>query len=168
LHARYGDAFHERLRQSFAAAGLAYEPPADVVPNTMRALCVTEAARDAGLHRAVHDRLMQAYWEEGRDIGDPAELLALGVEAGLGPDAVEEAMESPALRERVVSSTRHAHAIGVTGVPAFLLDRRLLVLGAQPRDVFERAARHLGADELRAPRPSEEKERTASEERRPR
>ena len=33
LHARYGDAFHERLKQSFAASGLVYNPPPDVVPN---------------------------------------------------------------------------------------------------------------------------------------
>jgi predicted DsbA family dithiol-disulfide isomerase len=29
-------------------------------------------------------------------------------------------------------------------VPGFLLDRRLLVLGAQPRDVFEQAFARLG------------------------
>jgi predicted DsbA family dithiol-disulfide isomerase len=28
---------------------------------------------------------------------------------------------------------------GATGVPAFVLDRRLLVLGAQPEEVFEQA-----------------------------
>ena len=34
-------------------------------------------------------------------------------------------------------------ALRVTGVPGFLLDRRLLVLGAQPREVFERAFSQL-------------------------
>ena len=29
--------------------------------------------------------------------------------------------------------------VNVTGIPAFLLDRRFLVLGAQPRGVFEQA-----------------------------
>ena len=46
LRARYGDAFHERLKQSFAASGLVYNPPPDVVPNTMRPLHVTELARE--------------------------------------------------------------------------------------------------------------------------
>ena len=49
----------------------------------MRALRVTELARERGLHAAVHDRLMDAYWAEGRNIGDPAELRSLAVEAGL-------------------------------------------------------------------------------------
>lgn len=144
LHARYGEAFHDRLRQSFAAAGLVYNPPPEVVPNTMRALCVTELARDRGRHRAVHDRFMQAYWEEGRDIGDPGELRALAAEAGLEEEEeIEAAMEGDGYHERVLHSTARAHAIGVTGVPAFLLAQRLLVQGAQPRELFEQAVERL-------------------------
>ncbi len=139
LNARYGDAFHERLRQSFAAAGLVYNPPAEVVPNTMAALCVTELARERGLHAPVHDRLMRAYWEEGRNIGDPGELRSLAVECGLDEQEVTAVIEGDAYREQVRASTAQAHGIGATGVPAFLLDRRLLVRGAQPREVFEQA-----------------------------
>ena len=47
--------------------------------------------------------------------------------------------------ERVLASTAQAHTIGVTGVPAFVLDRRLLVLGAQPRELFEQAFEQLRA-----------------------
>ncbi len=139
LTARYGDAFHERLRQSFGAAGLVYNPPAAVVPNTMTALCVNELARERGLHAPVHDRLMRAYWEQGRNIGDPGELLTLAVECGLEEQEVTGVIEGDAYRARVRASTAQAHGIGATGVPAFLLDGRLLVLGAQPREVFEQA-----------------------------
>jgi predicted DsbA family dithiol-disulfide isomerase len=146
LHARYGDAFHERLKESFAASGLAYNPPPEVVPNTMRALRVTELARERGLHRRVHDRLMQAYWEEARDIGDPGEVLDLAVEAGLDAKEAAEVIAGDAYRQPVLVSTARAQSIGITGIPAFLLDRRLLVLGAQPQEVFERAIAQLDAD----------------------
>lgn len=145
LHARYGSSFHDRLRERFAEEGLAYSPPPDVVPNTMRALRVTELARERGLHAAVHDRLMDAYWAEGRNIGDPDELRALAVEAGLDAAAVDEVLAGDAYRNRVLDSTAQAVSIGVTGVPGFLLDRRLLVLGAQPREAFERALAQLAA-----------------------
>ncbi len=138
LVARYGDAVHERLRQSFAAAGLAYNPPPDVVPNTMRALCVTELARERGLHRQVHDGLMQAYWEEAVDIGDPDELLALATGAGLDEAEVVEAMEDPTLRERVVSTDR-----------AGALDRGHGRAGVPPRPPAPRA-RGAAARGLRA------------------
>lgn len=143
LHARYGDAFRERLQQSFEAAGLVYNPPADVVPNTMRALSVTELARERGVHRQVHDRLMQAYWEEAQNIGDPEVLHRLADEAGLDESEVADAMEGGDHSQVVREMTAQAQSIGVTGVPAFVLARRLLVLGAQPREVFERALEQL-------------------------
>ena len=87
----------------------------------------------------MHDRLMGAYWEEARNIGDPEVLCELAVEAGLASDDVATAIDDGGLTERVRASTAQAQSIGVTGVPAFVLDNRLLVLGAQPREVFERA-----------------------------
>jgi predicted DsbA family dithiol-disulfide isomerase len=105
----------------------------------MRALRVTELARERGLHAAVHDRLMDAYWAEARNIGDPAELRSLAVEAGLDGDEVDEVLAGDRYRDHVLGSTSQAVSIGVSGVPGFLLDRRLLVLGAQPQEVFERA-----------------------------
>lgn len=136
LHARYGDAFHERLKQSFAASGLVYNPPPDLVPNTMRALRVTELARERGLHRHVHDRLMRA-WEEARNIGDSSEVLALAVEAGLDEKAAVEVIKGDAYQERVLASPS-------VSIPAFLLDGRFLVLGAQPRGAFDQALAQLG------------------------
>jgi predicted DsbA family dithiol-disulfide isomerase len=146
LHARYGDAFHDRLKESFASAGLVYDPPADVVPNTMRALRVSELARDRDLHGSVHDRLMRAYWEESRDIGDPDELVRLAVESGLDHEETADVIAGDDYRDRVRASTSQAVSIGITGVPGFLLDRRLLVLGAQPREVFGRALAQLGIE----------------------
>jgi predicted DsbA family dithiol-disulfide isomerase len=34
--------------------------------------------------------------------------------------------------------------VGVTGVPAWVIDERVLVPGAQPHDVFERVLAKLG------------------------
>jgi predicted DsbA family dithiol-disulfide isomerase len=110
----------------------------------MRALRVTELGRERGLHTAVHDRLMDAYWAEARNIGDPDELRALAVEAGLDAGEVDEVLAGDAYRDRVQGLTGQAVSMGITGVPGFLLDRRLLVLGAQPREVFERAFSQLG------------------------
>jgi predicted DsbA family dithiol-disulfide isomerase len=112
----------------------------------MSALRVTELARDRGLHEPVHDRLMRAYWEEARNIGDPAELRSLAVEAGLDAADVDETLAGDAYRDRVLSSTAQAQSIGITGIPAYLLDRRLLVLGAQPRETFRRAFDQLRAE----------------------
>jgi len=116
------------------------------VPNSRAALRVTELARDAGLHEALHDRLMHAYWGEGEDIGDHEVLRRHALAAGLEADDVDDVLGSDRYLDRVTASTHEAASIGVTGVPAFLLDGRLLVLGAQPEEVFERAFEQLGRD----------------------
>jgi predicted DsbA family dithiol-disulfide isomerase len=144
LHARYGEDFHGRLQRSFEAAGLAYNPPPDVVPNTLLALSLTELARERGVHRPVHDRLMDAYWAEGLDIGDPEVLLKVADQQGLDREDAASAMDDRRYADEVRALTRQAQSLGVTGVPAFVLDRRLLVLGAQPRAFFEHALAQLG------------------------
>ena len=148
LVARYGDAHTERLKDAFAALDLAYNPPPEVVPNTMRALRLTELARDRKLHPVFHDRLMTAYWDEATDIGDPAALRSLAVEAGLDETEAVDVIEGDAYRDRVHHSTAQAQSIGINGIPAFLLDRRQLVLGAQPRAVFEQILEQLAAREV--------------------
>ncbi len=56
---------------------------------------------------------------------------------------VARVLEGDEYLDVVQASTRRAHSAGVTGVPAWLLDGRLLVLGAQPREVFEQAFEQL-------------------------
>jgi predicted DsbA family dithiol-disulfide isomerase len=144
LNARYGDGHVERLRGAFAALGLVYNPPAEAVPNTMRALRLTELARDRNLHQPFHDRLMLAYWEQATNIGDPHALHALAAEIGLDQTEVAQVLDGDAYRDRIHNCTAQAQSIGINGIPAFLLDRRQLVLGAQPRSVFEQVLEQLG------------------------
>ena len=133
------------MRATFAARGLTYNPNPDVVPNTMRALRLTELARELGRHEEVHDRLMEAYWAEAQDLGDPAVLRALAAEVALPQDEVDAVLDGDRYRDRIEDSTRQAVSIGANAVPAFLLDRRLLVLGAQADAVFEQAYAQLAA-----------------------
>ena len=146
LHRRYGMATGaaDPLRARFADAGLEYNRP-DTVPNTRLALRVTELAREQGQHDAFHNRLMDAYWSEAVNIGDADELRRLAGEVGV--DGVERVIDDPdAYLDAVEGSTRQAFSIGVNAVPAFLLDRRLIVLGAQPIEVFRQAFAQLGEE----------------------
>jgi predicted DsbA family dithiol-disulfide isomerase len=113
------------------------------IPNSRAALRVAELARDAGVHEALHDRLMHAYWGEGEDLGDHDVLRRHAAAAGVDAAEVDDVLGSDRYLDRVLASTQEAVSIGVTGVPAFLLDGRLLVLGAQPEEVFERAFEQL-------------------------
>jgi predicted DsbA family dithiol-disulfide isomerase len=142
LLARYGS-FEERLRERFAEEGLPYTPNPDVVPNSFAALRLAELARDLGRHDEIHDRLMDAYWRDGVNIGDHDELRRLLHD--LPADDVERVLSSDEHADRVRASTQQALSIGANGVPAWVIDGRLLVPGAQPREVFEQAFEQLAS-----------------------
>ena len=84
---------------------------------------------------------MDAYWAEALDIGDRDVLRALAAEIGV--PGGDEVLAGDAYAEDVRSSTAEAHSLGINGIPAFLLDRRLLVLGAHPKETFEQAFAQL-------------------------
>jgi predicted DsbA family dithiol-disulfide isomerase len=87
---------------------------------------------------------MAAYWSEGTNISDADELRRLAAEVGLDADDVERVIRDPSpYLDLVEHSTRQAFSIGINAVPAFLLDRRLIVLGAQPLEVLHRAFAQL-------------------------
>ena len=144
LRRRYGRDVDEHTRELFERTGLAFNPP-PTLPRTLDALRLTELARDLGLHEPFHNRLMDAFWADARDVGDGETLQELAREVGLPDDDVVRVLEGDDYRARVEASTAEAHSIGVNGIPAFLLDGRLLVLGAHPRETFERAFAQLAA-----------------------
>jgi predicted DsbA family dithiol-disulfide isomerase len=147
LNARYGAEHQERVRMMVEQSGYAYNPPPELVPNSRMALELTELARDRGLHEEVHLRLMRAYWSEAADIGDQATLVGLVQEVGLDPGEASEALEDRRYGERVTASTRRANSHGINAIPAFVLDERLLVMGAQPHELFEQAFVRLESSE---------------------
>jgi predicted DsbA family dithiol-disulfide isomerase len=144
LAERYGSGIHEHTRRAIEAAGLTYNPPA-IIPNSRKALEVTELAREQGLHQRVHDRLMHAYWSEAADIGDEDVLLGLVADAGLDRAEAKGVLDERSYADRVDSSTREAQRHGIHAIPAFVLADRLLVLGAQPHELFEQAVEQLEA-----------------------
>jgi predicted DsbA family dithiol-disulfide isomerase len=84
---------------------------------------------------------MLAYWEEGQNIGDPEVLRTLATELRL--KGAEAAISGDLHSEDVTRATAEAQAMGINAIPAFLLDDRLIVLGAQPDAVFKQAFNQL-------------------------
>jgi predicted DsbA family dithiol-disulfide isomerase len=139
LEARYGPRSQDRIREWFAEEGLVYAPPPDVVSNTRLALELGEGAREEGLHRAFHDRAMDAYWAEGVDLSDRPALEELAHGVGMSDDGISRALDDRAWAPVVDASTARAQSAGATGVPAFVIDWRVLVVGAQSREVLAQA-----------------------------
>jgi predicted DsbA family dithiol-disulfide isomerase len=141
LLARYGESMEAQMRQRFAAEGLEYNPNPDVIPNSFDALRLTELARELGRHDEIHDRLMDAYWRDAVDLGDRDELRRLLHDLPVAD--VERVLASDAYADRVLASTAEAQSVGINGIPAWVIDGKLLIPGAQPREIFEQAFAQL-------------------------
>jgi len=139
LARRYGEHFSDAVRRMNEEAGLVYNPHPERVPNSRRALELAEWARARGSYDDLHERIMDAYWSEGRDITGWDVLAPIVAEAGLDADEARAEVDAGAFRAPVDASTRVAQEHGIAAVPAFVLDGRLLVSGAQPHDVLRAA-----------------------------
>lgn len=123
------------------------------VPNTVVVHQVMQLAEDLELDQsALADDLMSAFFEEGRNIGDTRELMAIAGTHGISADDASKAIDSDQIKQRVLTREGRARASGLAGVPGFLVNRRLLVVGAQSADnivnAFDQAMFGEGSDSL--------------------
>ena len=114
------------------------------IPNSRAALNVGELARERGVHPQLHKRLMTGFWGEDRDISNPDVLTVEGAAVGLDPDEVRDVATNHPFQDRIDASTAAVMQMGAGGVPAFVVDDRVLIPGAQPHELFEQVMEKLG------------------------
>lgn len=112
-------------------------------PNTLRAHRLIYRAQSIG-HRpeavdALVDRLFVARFQRGEDIGDIATLAAIAAECGDDADTVTAYLESGEGVREVRALVDKVRGLGVSGVPFFIVQRRLAVSGAQTAEVLAAA-----------------------------
>jgi predicted DsbA family dithiol-disulfide isomerase len=86
---------------------------------------------------AIHDALFRAYFVDGRNIGDPQELIKIAESVGLPGDKAREVIEKRTHKAVVDADWEKSRRYGVTGVPTFVVGDRGVV-GAQPYETLER------------------------------
>lgn len=127
-------ALWERISAMATAVGFTMKAPA-VLTNSRAALAATEFARESGRDEALEERIYRAYFNEGVNIGDAAQVARLAADAGLDPAEVAEAIESPRYELRLKNNALAAHQRDVSGVPTFFIGDYPLV-GAQSLDTM--------------------------------
>lgn len=123
-----------------------------VQPRSRNAFQAVAFARDAGRFDAMHLALFRGFFEQGRDIGDSAELLSLAAECRLDRDALQAALEDGRYVQQVLQDERQAQVLDITGVPLMLVRRAGMPLetavplqGAVPYEHLHTAVRDVAA-----------------------
>jgi predicted DsbA family dithiol-disulfide isomerase len=107
--------------------------------NTRDAHRLLHLAKDRGLQADLTETLHRAYFSEQGSIFDSASLTSLAVDVGLDRDEVTQVLSTDAYDDAVTADEAMAKSLGATGVPFFVIDRRLGLSGAQPPEVIAQA-----------------------------
>lgn len=130
------EAMQQRVTDTAAADGLEFRLDLARPGNTVDAHRLLHLAADRGRQGELKDRLLRAYFAEGEPIGDPGTLARLAADAGLDAAEARSVLDSDRYLAEVRADQAQARALGITGVPFFVLDRRYGVSGAQPVEVL--------------------------------
>ena len=82
-----------------------------------------EFAYDQGLDFPLKTAIYDLMWTEGRDIGEPATLMAAAERAGLDPAELKLALDERTYAERALAAVDQARSIGITNTPTIFLGR---------------------------------------------
>ena len=140
----------QRLDAQVAAAGkeVGIEFRHDLMkltPNTFRGHVLLAAALREGLEiqNRVAERLFQAYFIKGEDVGDPTTLLRIAREFGVSLLGQVEDFDSPALVSDVKEAERMAVSAGISGVPQITFQGTVVATGAQQEELIAASIRQI-------------------------
>ena len=108
----------------------------DKLSNSRLALYISEFARKKGKFEEYHKLVLDAYWLDGKDIGDKSLLFDLAESVGLDKKEIEDYLSTGEPSTVVQQSLKEVRNYGINGVPAFIIEDRL-IYGAQPYKVFK-------------------------------
>lgn len=107
-------------------------------PNTTQAHRLIALAEE---QNTVVDALFRAYFEDARDIGDPAVLADIAAQCGV-KGWPGRAPDVSALEDEV-------RAMGISAVPTFIFDRKSGISGAYPAETLAQAIRDAAGEPVR-------------------
>jgi predicted DsbA family dithiol-disulfide isomerase len=136
-----GGARADRVYAAVAEAGATVDIPFAFerirrTPNTRDAHRLIRHAATQGRADAIVEALFQAYFLNGRDIGDRPTLADIAGETGLDSRETGIWLESDTDAEQVLAEDRGARRLGINAVPCFILDKQYAVSGAQEPEFF--------------------------------
>jgi predicted DsbA family dithiol-disulfide isomerase len=145
----------DRVTDAAAGEGLGFRMDRALRANTLlahRLLWWAEQPDSPLDQETLKERLLQAYFVDGLDIGLPETLADLAAELGADRDLVLGFLATDAGRREVADFLHQAADHGISAVPTYVINGQWAVPGAQETDTFVNVIRRL-ADKIRAEQP---------------
>lgn len=121
--------------QRAKTVGLYYRYDLVQATNTKEAHRLLKLAKDEH-KKALNEALYHAYFIEGKNLSDPADLAQIAQAFGIEEVEVKTLITANVLKSELDADLKEAQDLRISGVPFFLFEDGSSIKGAQPISVF--------------------------------
>ena len=137
----------ERIRQRGAELGFTFAKGGrSRIVNTFDAHRLLHWAGIEGRQAALKHALLRACFTDDRDVSDHDTLAMIASSVGLPEEKARKILTSGSYATEVRAAEQMFQRSGINALPAVIINRKHLISGGQPVEVFERALREVAAD----------------------
>lgn len=127
---------NEQVALMTAQAGITFDIDTMKWANSLSAHRLLQWTKTQGKAHELEERLFEAVFVKGENIGDNQLLVSIAKELGLSEVEAEKAITSEIFSEAVQEDIRNAQYVGLRGVPHFVINEEATFSGALPPESF--------------------------------
>jgi predicted DsbA family dithiol-disulfide isomerase len=105
-----------------------------ITPSTILSHILIDLSKGMREQSSIVENIFKTYFIDAGNIGDPVNLIAIGIKNGLKKEIIKEAFESKKKKDEILEKNQLAHTIGITGVPLIMFNDQVTVQGAENKD----------------------------------
>lgn len=134
-------------KEEAAAVGLTFNWEQAQPGNTFLAHRMIHLAKEHGLGDQAKEAYLKAYFSDGREIGNPSVVADIAVAVGLPQAEVDSVLNSDRFAAQVRADQAQAQALGIRGVPYFVINGKTVISGAVAIEQFVATLKQAMASE---------------------
>ena len=126
---------YDRMSEQATSEGLNFKlNDIQITPSTILSHILIDLTQGMKEQNSIVENIFKTYFINADNIGDPANLIAIGVKSGLKKEIIKEAFESIKKRDEILEKNQRAYKMGITGVPLVMFNNQVVVQGAENKD----------------------------------
>ena len=102
-----------------------------ITPSTILSHILIDLSKEMKEQNSIVENIFKTYFIDAGNIGDPENLIIIGVKNGLKKEIIKEAFESKKKRDEILEKNQLAYTMGITGVPLVTFNDQVAVQGAE-------------------------------------
>ena len=126
---------YDRMSEQATSEGLNFKlNDIQITPSTILSHILIDLTQGMKEQNSIVENIFKTYFINSDNIGDTANLIAIGVKNGLKKEIIKEAFESKKKRDEILEKNQRAYKMGITGVPLVMFNNQVAVQGAENKD----------------------------------